>query len=40
MSTLKKITVQVPERDLELAQAHTGKGVTETARAALQRLVL
>jgi len=38
MSTLRKITVQVPERDLEMAQAYTGEGVTETVRAALKRL--
>jgi hypothetical protein len=38
MSELKKITVQVPERDLELAQKFTGEGVTETVRAALKKL--
>ena len=39
MSVLRKITVQVPEHDLELAQRLTGGGVTETVRAALKRLV-
>jgi len=38
MEILKKITVQVPERDLEAAQAYTGEGVTETVRAALKKL--
>jgi hypothetical protein len=38
MTDLKKITVQVPERDLELAQKFTGEGVTETVRAALKKL--
>ena len=38
MSKVRKITVQIPERDLELAQAYTGEGVTETVRTALQRL--
>ena len=33
MSELRKITVQVPERDLEMAQELTGQGVTETVRA-------
>jgi hypothetical protein len=37
METLRKITVQVPERDLESAQAFTGEGVTETVRAALKQ---
>jgi hypothetical protein len=37
METLRKITVQVPERDLENAQAYTGEGVTETVRAALRQ---
>jgi hypothetical protein len=37
METLRKITVQVPERDLENAQAYTGEGVTETVRAALKQ---
>ena len=38
MSKLRKITVQVPERDLEMAQTYTGEGVTETVRAAVKRL--
>ena len=38
MEELRKITVQVPERDLELAQELTGEGVTETVRAALKKL--
>ena len=37
MRELRKITVQVSERDLELAQEFTGQGVTETVRAALRR---
>lgn len=35
---LRKITVQVPEDTLELAQKYTGEGVTETMRIALRRL--
>ena len=38
MAKLRKITVRVPEEDLELAQAHTGKGVTDTVRIALRGL--
>jgi hypothetical protein len=38
MTELRKITVQVPERDLETAQAFTGEGVAETVRAALKKL--
>jgi hypothetical protein len=38
MTALRKITVQVPETDLEMAQAYTGEGVTETVRAALKKL--
>jgi hypothetical protein len=38
MSGLRKITVRVPERDLEVAQAHTGEGVTATVRAGLRKL--
>jgi hypothetical protein len=38
MTALRKITVQVPEHDLTMAQAYTGQGVTETIRAALKRL--
>lgn len=35
---LRKITVQVPEADLQSAQACTGEGVTETVRAGLKKL--
>lgn len=35
---MKKITVEVPETDLAAAQAYTGEGISETVRAALQRL--
>jgi hypothetical protein len=38
MGELRKITVQVPERDLQLAQELTGEGVTETVRTALKKL--
>jgi hypothetical protein len=38
MGRLRKITVQVPESDLEMALAYTGEGVTETVRLALKRL--
>jgi hypothetical protein len=38
MTALRKITVQVPEDDLEMAQAYTGEGVTETVRIALGKL--
>ena len=38
MSALRKITVQVPEEDLQSAQAYTGEGVTETVRAGLKTL--
>jgi hypothetical protein len=38
MSELRKITIQVPERDLRLAQELTGEGITETVRLALKRL--
>jgi hypothetical protein len=38
MGELRKITVQVPEEDLALAQAYTGEGVTETVRTALKKL--
>lgn len=38
MSALRKITVQVPERDLEMAREFTGQGVTETVRVGLQKL--
>ncbi len=38
MSAVRKITVEVPEKDLAAAQAFTGEGVTETVRAALRKL--
>lgn len=38
MGEFRKITVQVPERDLEMAQQLTGEGVTETVREGLKRL--
>ncbi len=38
MGDLRKITVQVPGHDLDMAQAFTGEGVTETVRAALKKL--
>ena len=38
MSALRKITVQVPEADLQSAQAYTGEGVTDTVRAGLRTL--
>jgi hypothetical protein len=38
MGEMRKITVQVPERLLERAQAYTGEGVTQTVTAALKRL--
>ena len=38
MSALRKITIEVPEHDLALAQRLTGEGVTETVRTALKRL--
>jgi hypothetical protein len=38
MNELRKITVEIPKEDLELAQAYTGEGITETVRTALKRL--
>lgn len=38
METLRKITVEVPVRTLEMAQELTKGGVTETVRAALRKL--
>jgi len=38
MGQMRKITVEVPESDLQSAQALTGAGVTETVRAGLRRL--
>ncbi len=39
MGELRKITVQVPKKLLEKAQAFTGEGVTETVREGLKGLV-
>jgi hypothetical protein len=36
---MRKITIEVPERDLALAQELTGAGVTETVRAGLRKLL-
>jgi hypothetical protein len=38
MSEMRKITVEVSKDILKSAQAFTGEGVTETVRAALQKL--
>jgi hypothetical protein len=38
MGELRKVTVQVAEEDLAMAQAFTGAGVTETIRVALKKL--
>lgn len=38
MGEMRKITVEVPEKDLRGAQALTGQGVTETVRTGLKRL--
>lgn len=38
MNEMRKITVEVPEKDLENAQALTGQGVTETVRVGLKKL--
>jgi hypothetical protein len=38
MGDKRKITVEVPENDLQSAQAFTGEGVTDTVRAALKKL--
>jgi hypothetical protein len=34
---MRKITVEVPERDLAFAQEFTGAGITETVRVALKQ---
>ena len=39
MAKLRNITVIVPARDLEAAQAYTGAGITETVRIALRTFV-
>ena len=36
MTTIRKITVHVPEDLLEKARQHTGEGITETVRRGLQ----
>ncbi len=36
MEQLRKITVEVSERDLDQAQKYSGEGITETVRAALR----
>jgi hypothetical protein len=38
MAELRKITVEVPEASLRLAQELTGEGITDTVRIALGRL--
>jgi predicted DNA repair protein MutK len=38
MTEMRKVTVEVPKGTLEMAQAFTGEGVTETIRVALKRL--
>lgn len=38
METMRKITVEVPERYLESAQAYTGAGITATVTEGLKRL--
>jgi hypothetical protein len=38
MGKLRKVTVQVAEHDLAMAQAYTGAGVSETIRVALKKL--
>lgn len=37
-SEMRKITVEVPEDTLAMAQEFTGEGVTETVRSALKKL--
>jgi hypothetical protein len=36
---MRKITVEVPERDLLRAQEYSGEGVTETVRLGLRKLI-
>jgi hypothetical protein len=38
MGAVRKITVEVPAHDLQMAQDFTGQGVTETVRTALKKL--
>jgi hypothetical protein len=35
---VRKITVEVPVRDLQMAQELTGEGITETVRVGLKKL--
>lgn len=37
-SEMRKITVEVPEDTLAMAQEFTGEGITETVRLALKKL--
>jgi hypothetical protein len=38
MIAVRKITVEVPEKDLALAQEHCGGSITEAVRQGLERL--
>lgn len=38
METMRKITVEVPEKLLDMAQSETGKGVSDTVRDGLRKL--
>jgi Arc/MetJ-type ribon-helix-helix transcriptional regulator len=38
MGDLRKITVEVPSGLLDMAQAETGKGISETVREGLKKL--
>lgn len=38
MSEMRKITVEVPTKDLAAAQEYTGTGITETVRVALAKM--
>lgn len=38
MTEMRKITVEVPARTLQIAQSYTGDGVSETVREALETL--
>lgn len=38
MAALRKITIEVPEDDLALAQAYCGGSITEAVRQGLERL--
>lgn len=39
MQPMRRVTVRVSRRDLEIAQQYTGKGISETCRIALLALV-